>query len=117
MSKSILEHNRFLTKTLHRDAHDPDKHYVHTVFHDDDALEKNKHMRLRHGLERGAKILDDREVIQAFSVPPWQWQLFKAKHPDIALGLHSKDEGIRERAAMQLKLLKPEWVVTRGGVF
>ena len=88
--------------------------YGHTVFNDDAALERNKQIR-DHGMvgnKAALGIHDEADLRMTISCPDvTQWNLFKRKHPEIARGLHSKDESIRMKACAALKQHHPEWVI------
>lgn len=103
--------------TLYRPDHDESgKYTVHTVIHDDAILERNKRIRLESLLTTRSKLnLHENERIDyAFSIPQESWTFFKRDFPDIANGLHSKDEAIRYKSARELAILHPEWVIMAG---
>ncbi len=104
---------RSVTETI-RDAHDESGRVVsRTIIHDDDILHFNKRARLEGVVDRkrGLSPHDGAEIQYHFRISPEAWTLFKRKRPDIAAGLHSGDQFIRETAAKKLSELKPEWVV------
>lgn len=99
------------------DAHAPDVMYVHTVEHDDDALDQNARIRSAGLLRQDSRfgLHDDSILEYAFSIPSvYQWGRFKREHPEIAKGLHSANDEERRKAARSLAVLKPQWLVSNG---
>jgi len=57
-------------------------------------------------------MLDDSALAYSFSVPDGQqWSLFKRDFPDLYTALMKGDQQQRFKAARELSILHPDWVV------
>lgn len=89
------------------------KLYCHTVFHDDDALDRNKAIKNSGAMEKSKFGLhDDEDIRMIISCPDtMQWAIFRKKHPDTYRLIKSRDEAERMKGARQLQILHPAWVI------
>lgn len=89
------------------------KLYCHTVFHDDDALERNSQLRNSGEFDQAKFGLhDDEDIRMIISCPDvMQWAIFKRKHSETYKLLKSRNEAERMKGARQLQILRPSWVI------
>lgn len=107
---SYLSHAENHVSTLHKED---GIHYVHTQFHDDEALEKIRRLRDSEILQKAKLGLHEGEDLRAaFSFPSvMQFNLFKKKNPEIWALINSPSETERIRGSGKLAILHPEYVV------
>lgn len=109
-----LDRERVHNHAVQRTVRDGEKIYIHTKFHDDPALERNKQLRTADMLAKAKLHLhDDEDIRMVISCPDTtQWWLFQRDYPDIYKALsQNRDEAARMQACRQLQILHPEWVV------
>ena len=110
--KSLISSTPNTTTVMHTDAHVADRQVFETIYHDDDALKKTKRLRDEQVLKKGDKIaFGDQQVYHAFSIPEGYYALLKRDEPEMMTNILSMDESTRMKAAMQLSILHPEFVV------
>ena len=111
--KRLIERSKYKTVVEHTDAHNPTRQVYRTVYHDDEALDKNRRLRRDGLMVKGHRLpmFDGQRVHYAFSIPADQLALFQRDNPDFMTELRSKDDAIRMKAALRLAILHPEWSV------
>lgn len=114
MSELIENNARQTSKAKSEDG----KFYVHTIFHDDEALNQNDRIRSSGMLEKGTLGLHENEDYRAvISCPDMiQWTIFKKKHLETyrlltKKGTSQDDEVDRRKGITQLEILHPAWVI------
>ena len=88
------------------------KLYVRTTHHNDAVLANNQAHRNFGTFQVGNPApLNPKgaEVIHMIQAPATEWARFCKKHRDLHRRLHSRSQPIREKAAMEIKALHPEW--------
>ena len=101
------------SNSIERALAEDGKLWIHTTYHDDAALERNKQIRSAKLMEKAKLSLhEDEDVRMVVSCPSVsQWNLFKKQHGETYDLVMSTLEHERMRGARQLQLLHPEWVV------
>ena len=90
-----------------------DQLVVKTVSFDDGIIADTTAHRRNESVRTGDKfaIHDDAPVIYHFQAEQSSWNRFKKQRRDLYRALQSTDHIIRERAAMTIAALHPEWIV------
>ncbi len=111
-TKRLISQTPNTSTIMHTDAHVKNRQVFQTIFHDDESLEKTKRLRDAEIFKRGTKIpFADQQVYHAFSIPEGRYALLKRDFPDMMEAIKSKDEAVRMKAARELSILHPEFVV------
>jgi 1,4-alpha-glucan branching enzyme len=115
MRETIGQTPNSITQIYRPDHDESGKYTFHTKILNDHILERNKRIRLESLMTKGKSIpLLEAGVEYAFSIASEEWGFFKRDYPDIVAGIRSKDEEERFKAARQLQILHPEWVIMAG---
>jgi len=110
--KSVISQTPNTTTVMHTDAHVKNRQVFQTIYHDDESLKKTKALRDEEIFKKGTKIpFGDQQVYHAFSIPEGRYALLKRDYPDMMAAIHSRDEAVRMKAARELSIIHPEFVV------